>query len=139
MAETFDVKELDVMTPKLMVNDELKVIYINEAFEEKLNAASEAEKQCYDEAVAAHPGYVTRLRRMPITLEQMKRFAEIKHDTYLIDLIARKEAVLKDDSRVYEIPLIDAFKGLFFARYPQCRNVFRMVRWMDERENGQKD
>ena len=137
MAETFDITKLDVMTPVLMVNDELKVIYINEAFEEKLKEDSEAEKQCYQQAQDAYPGYVTRLRRMPITLEQMKRFAQIKHDTYLIDLIARKEAVINDDSRVYEIPLIDAFKGLFFARYPQCRNVFKMVRWMDERENGQ--
>ncbi len=137
MADTFDIKELDVMTPKLMISDELKVIYINEAFEEKLTAGSEQEKQIYQEAQDTHPGYVTRLRRMQITLEQMKRFAKIKNDTYLIDLIARKEAVINDDSRVYEIPLIDAFKGLFFARYPQCRNVFKMVRWMDERENGQ--
>ncbi len=136
MAETFDIKELDVMEPKMMVSDDLKVIYINEAFEEKLNAGSDEEKTAYEKMQADHPGYVTRLRRMQITLEQMKRFAQIKHDTYLIDLIARKEAVLRDDSRVYEIPLIDAFKGLFFARYPQCRNVFKMVRWMDERENG---
>lgn len=136
MADTFDIKELDVMEPKMMVSDDLKVIYINEAFEEKLNAGSDEEKAAYEKAQSDHPGYVTRLRRMQITLEQMKRFAQIKHDTYLIDLIARKEAVLRDDSRVYEIPLIDAFKGLFFARYPQCRNVFKMVRWMDERENG---
>lgn len=136
MAEIFDVKELDVMEPKMMVSDDLKVIYINEAFEEKLNAGAEEEKAAYEKTQADHPGYVTRLRRMQITIEQMKRFAQIKHDTYLIDLIERKEAVLRDDSRVYEIPLIDAFKGLFFARYPQCRNVYKMVRWMDERENG---
>ena len=136
MAEIFDVKELDVMEPKMMVSDDLKVIYINEAFEEKLNAGAEEEKAAYEKTQADHPGYVTRLRRMQITIEQMKRFAQIKHDTYLIDLIERKEAVLRDDSRVYEILLIDAFKGLFFARYPQCRNVYKMVRWMDERENG---
>ena len=80
MAETFDDKELDVMEPKMMVNDDLKVIYINEAYEEKLNAGAEEEKAAYEKAQADHPGYVTRLRRMQITVEQMKRFAQIKHD-----------------------------------------------------------
>lgn len=139
MSEEFRIEDIDVMQPKLMVSDDLKVIYINEAFEEKLQDPESEETKVYEQAKADHEGYVTRLRRMPITLEHMKRFANLKRDSYLIDLIARKEEVLKDDSQVYEIPLIDAFKGLFFARYPQCRNVFKMVRYMDEREAKNKE
>ena len=134
MAEEFRIEDMDVMQPKLMINDELKVIYINEAFEEKLQDADSEESRIYEQAKGNYADYVTRLRHMPITLDHMKRFARIKNDTYLMDLIARKEAVINDDSQVYEIPLIDAFKGLFFARYPQCRNVFKMVRYMDEKE-----
>ena len=35
--QDMDLTELEVMEPKMMIHDELKVIYINEALEEALN------------------------------------------------------------------------------------------------------
>ncbi len=134
MAEEMTIESLDVLEPKMWVNDEMKVIYINEAMEEKLQDKTSAESEAYEAAKAAHEGYVTWLRRMPMKVEYMKRFAEIKHDTYLIDLIARKEEILRNDNHQYEMSLFDAFKNMFFARYPQCRNVFKMLRWMNEHD-----
>ena len=118
MAETFDIKELDVMEPKMMVSDDLKVIYINEAFEEKLNAGSDEEKTAYEKMQADHPGYVTRLRRMQITLEQMKRFAQLinKSNQFNLRTIRYSEEQLlamKDDGihRLIYVDLNDKFSS----------------------------
>ena len=93
--QDMDLTELEVMEPKMMIHDELKVIYINEALEEALNDENSNEKKKYDAEKAAHPDYVTRLRRLPVTIEFMKKYAALKKDSFMQDLIERKEPALR--------------------------------------------
>ena len=132
--DSFDIKSLDVMNPLMYIHDELKVIYINEAFEEALENDDSPESKSYREAKQSHPGYDTRLRRMPVTVEFMRRYAGLRKDEYMLDLINRKEAVLREDDDTYEVSLLYAFKNMFLAKYPECRNVFKATRRMDEYE-----
>lgn len=125
---------LEVLEPKFYIHDELGVIYINEAMEEALANPDSEESRQYEELRENHQGYVTRLHRMPITIEFMKHYAQLKRDSYMQDLIARKEPVLTADNEQYEVSLFYAFKHMFMARYPECRNIYKVSKKIEEYE-----
>lgn len=137
--QDMDLTELEVMEPKMMIHDELKVIYINEALEEALNDENSDEKKKYDAAKAAHPDYVTRLRRLPVTIEFMKKYAALKKDSFMQDLIERKEPALRAEGELYEVSSFFAFKNMFLARYPECRNIYKVEKKIKEFEERQKN
>ena len=137
--QDMDLTELEVMEPKMMIHDELKVIYINEALEEALNDENSDEKKKYDAEKAAHPDYVTRLRRLPVTIEFMKKYAALKKDSFMQDLIARKEPALRAEGELYEVSSFFAFKNMFLARYPECRNIYKVEKKIKEFEERQKN
>lgn len=137
--QDMDLTELEVMEPKMMIHDELKVIYINEALEEALNDENSNEKKKYDAEKAAHPDYVTRLRRLPVTIEFMKKYAALKKDSFMQDLIERKEPALRAEGELYEVSSFFAFKNMFLARYPECRNIYRVEKKIKEFEERQRN
>ena len=137
--QEMDLTELEVMEPKMMIHDDLKVIYINEALEEALNDENSNEKKKYDAEKAAHPDYVTRLRRLPVTIEFMKKYAALKKDSFMQDLIARKEPALRAEGELYEVSSFFAFKNMFLARYPECRNIYKVEKKIKEFEERQKN
>ena len=137
--QDMDLTELEVMEPKMMIHDELKVIYINEALEEALNDENSNEKKKYDAEKAAHPDYVTRLRRLPVTIEFMKKYAALKKDGFMQDLIERKEPALRAEGELYEVSSFFAFKNMFLARYPECRNIYKVEKKIKEFEERQKN
>lgn len=137
--QDMDLKELEVMEPKMMIHDELKVIYINEALEEALNDENSNEKKKYDAEKAAHPDYVTRLRRLPVTIEFMKKYAALKKDSFMQDLIERKEPALRAEGELYEVSSFFAFKNMFLARYPECRNIYKVEKKIKEFEERQRN
>ena len=137
--QDMDLTELEVMEPKMMIHDELKVIYINEALEEALNDENSDEKKKYDAEKAAHPDYVTRLRRLPVTIEFMKKYAALKNDSFMQDLIERKEPALRAEGELYEVSSFFAFKNMFLARYPECRNIYKVEKKIKEFEERQKN
>ena len=134
-----DLTELEVMEPKMMIHDDLKVIYINEALEEALTDENSEEKKKYDAEKAAHPDYVTRLRRLPVTIEFMKKYAALKKDSFMQDLIARKEPALRAEGELYEVSSFFAFKNMFLARYPECRNIYKVEKKIKEFEERQRN
>lgn len=135
--QDMDLTELEVMEPKMVIHDELKVIYINEALEEALNDENSNEKKKYDAEKAAHPDYVTRLRRLPVTIEFMKKYAALKKDSFMQDLIERKEPALRAEGELYEVSSFFAFKNMFLARYPECRNIYKVEKKIKEFEERQ--
>ena len=137
--QDMDLTELEVMEPKMMIHDELKVIYINEALEEALNDENSDEKKKYDAEKAAHPDYVTRLRRLPVTIEFMKKYAALKKDSFMQDLIERKEPALRAEGELYEVSSFFAFKNMFLARYPECRTIYKVEKKIKEFEERQKN
>ena len=137
--QDMDLTELEVMEPKMMIQDELKVIYINEALEEALNDENSDEKKKYDAEKAAHPDYVTRLRRLPVTIEFMKKYAALKKDSFMQDLIERKEPALRAEGELYEVSSFFAFKNMFLARYPECRNIYKVEKKIKEFEERQRN
>lgn len=137
--QDMDLTELEVMEPKMMIHDELKVIYINEALEEALNDENSNEKKKYDAEKAAHPDYVTRLRRLPVTIEFMKKYAALKKDSFMQDLIERKEPALRAEGELYEVSSFFAFKNMFLARYPKCRNIYKVEKKIKEFEERQRN
>ena len=137
--QEIDLTELEVMEPKMMIHDDLKVIYINEALEEALNDENSDEKKKYDAEKAAHPDYVTRLRRLPVTIEFMKKYAALKKDSFMQDLIERKEPALRAEGELYEVSSFFAFKNMFLARYPECRNIYKVEKKIKEFEERQKN
>ena len=137
--QDMDLTELEVMEPKMMIHDELKVIYINEALEEALNDENSNEKKKYDAEKAAHPDYVTRLRRLPVTIEFMKKYAAVKKDSFMQDLIERKEPALRAEGELYEVSSFFAFKNMFLARYPECRNIYKVEKKIKEFEERQRN
>ena len=137
--QDMDLTELEVMEPKMMIHDELKVIYINEALEEALNDENSNEKKKYDAEKAAHPDYVTRLRRLPVTIELMKKYAALKKDSFMQDLIERKEPALRAEGELYEVSSFFAFKNMFLARYPECRNIYKVEKKIKEFEERQRN
>lgn len=137
--QDMDLTELEVMEPKMMIHDELKVIYINEALEEALNEENSNEKKKYDAEKAAHPDYVTRLRRLPVTIEFMKKYAALKKDSFMQDLIERKEPALRAEGELYEVSSFFAFKNMFLARYPECRNIYKVEKKIKEFEERQRN
>ena len=137
--QDMDLTELEVMEPKMMIHDELKVIYINEALEEALNDENSNEKKKYDAEKAAHPDYVTRLRRLPVTIEFMKKYAALKKDSFMQDLIERKEPALRAEGDLYEVSSFFAFKNMFLARYPECRNIYKVEKKIKEFEERQRN
>ena len=137
--QDMDLTELEVMEPKMMIHDELKVIYINEALEEALNDENSNEKKKYDAEKAAHPDYVTRLRRLPVTIEFMKKYAALKKDSFMQDLIERKEPALRAEGELYEVSSFFAFKKMFLARYPECRNIYKVEKKIKEFEERQRN
>ena len=137
--QDMDLTELEVMEPKMMIHDELKVIYINEALEEALNDENSNEKKKYDAEKAAHPDYVTRLRRLPVTIEFMKKYAALKKDSIMQDLIERKEPALRAEGELYEVSSFFAFKYMFLARYPECRNIYKVEKKIKEFEERQRN
>lgn len=137
--QDMDLTELEVMEPKMMIHDELKVIYINEALEEALNDENSNEKKKYDAEKAAHPDYVTRLRRLPVTIEFMKKYAALKKDSFMQDLIKRKEPALRAEGELYEVSSFFAFKNMFLARYPECRNIYKVEKKIKEFEERQRN
>lgn len=137
--QDMDLTELEVMEPKMMIHDELKVIYINEALEEALNDEKSNEKKKYDAEKAAHPDYVTRLRRLPVTIEFMKKYAALKKDSFMQDLIERKEPALRAEGELYEVSSFFAFKNMFLARYPECRNIYKVEKKIKEFEERQRN
>ena len=137
--QEMDLTELEVMESKMMIHDDLKVIYINEALEEALTDENSEEKKKYDAEKAAHPDYVTRLRRLPVTIEFMKKYAALKKDSFMQDLIARKEPALRAEGELYEVSSFFAFKNMFLARYPECRNIYKVEKKIKEFEERQKN
>ena len=137
--QDMDLTELEVMEPKMMIHDELKVIYINEALEEALNDENSNEKKKYDAEKAAHPDYVTRLRRLPVTIEFMKKYAALKKDSFMQDLIERKEPALRAEGELYEVSSFFAFKNMFLARYPECRNIYKVEKKIKEFEERERN
>lgn len=137
--QEMDLAELEVMEPKMMIHDDLKVIYINEALEEALNDENSNEKKKYDAEKAAHPDYVTRLRRLPVTIEFMKKYAALKKDSFMQDLIERKEPALRAEGELYEVSSFFAFKNMFLARYPECRNIYKVEKKIKEFEERQRN
>ena len=137
--QEMDLTELEVMEPKMMIHGDLKVIYINEALEEALTDENSEEKKKYDAEKAAHPDYVTRLRRLPVTIEFMKKYAALKKDSFMQDLIARKEPALRAEGELYEVSSFFAFKNMFLARYPECRNIYKVEKKIKEFEERQKN
>ena len=137
--QDMDLTELEVMEPKMMIHDELKVIYINEALEEALNDENSNEKKKYDAEKAAHPDYVTRLRRLPVAIEFMKKYAALKKDSFMQDLIERKEPALRAEGELYEVSSFFAFKNMFLARYPECRNIYKVEKKIKEFEERQRN
>ena len=137
--QDMDLTELEVMEPKMVIHDELKVIYINEALEEALNDENSNEKKKYDAEKAAHPDYVTRLRRLPVTIEFMKKYAALKKDSFMQDLIERKEPALRAEGELYEVSSFFAFKNMFLARYPECRNIYKVEKKIKEFEERQRN
>ena len=137
--QDMDLTELEVMEPKMMIHDELKVIYINEALEEALNDENSNEKKKYDAEKAAHPDYVTRLRRLPVTIEFMKKYAALKKESFMQDLIERKEPALRAEGELYEVSSFFAFKNMFLARYPECRNIYKVEKKIKEFEERQRN
>ena len=137
--QEMDLAELEVMEPKMMIHDDLKVIYINEALEEALNDENSEEKKKYDAEKAAHPDYVTRLRRLPVTIEFMKKYAALKKDSFMQDLITRKEPALRAEGELYEVSSFFAFKNMFLARYPECRNIYKVEKKIKEFEERQRN
>lgn len=137
--QDMDLTELEIMEPKMMIHDELKVIYINEALEEALNDENSNEKKKYDAEKAAHPDYVTRLRRLPVTIEFMKKYAALKKDSFMQDLIERKEPALRAEGELYEVSSFFAFKNMFLARYPECRNIYKVEKKIKEFEERQRN
>ena len=137
--QDMDLTELEVMEPKMTIHDELKVIYINEALEEALNDENSNEKKKYDAEKAAHPDYVTRLRRLPVTIEFMKKYAALKKDSFMQDLIERKEPALRAEGELYEVSSFFAFKNMFLARYPECRNIYKVEKKIKEFEERQRN
>ena len=137
--QEMDLTELEVMEPKMMIHDDLKVIYINEALEEALNDENSNEKKKYDAEKAAHPDYVTRLRRLPVTIEFMKKYAALKKDSFMQDLITRKEPALRAEGELYEVSSFFAFKNMFLARYPECRNIYKVEKKIKEFEERQRN
>ena len=137
--QDMDLTELEGMEPKMMIHDELKVIYINEALEEALNDENSNEKKKYDAEKAAHPDYVTRLRRLPVTIEFMKKYAALKKDSFMQDLIERKEPALRAEGELYEVSSFFAFKNMFLARYPECRNIYKVEKKIKEFEERQRN
>ena len=137
--QEIDLTELEVMEPKMMIHDDLKVIYINEALEEALTDENSEEKKKYDAEKAAHPDYVTRLRRLPVTIEFMKKYAALKKDSFMQNLIARKEPALRAEGELYEVSSFFAFKNMFLARYPECRNIYKVEKKIKEFEERQKN
>ena len=137
--QDMDLTELEVMEPKMMIHDELKVIYINEALEEALNDENSNEKKKYDAEKAAHPDYVTRLRRLPVTIEFMKKYAALKKDSFMQDLIERKEPALRAEGELYEVSSFFAFKNMCLARYPECRNIYKVEKKIKEFEERQRN
>lgn len=137
--QDMDLTELEVMEPKMMIHDDLKVIYINEALEEALNDENSNEKKKYDAEKAAHPDYVTRLRRLPVTIEFMKKYAALKKDSFMQDLIERKEPALRAEGELYEVSSFFAFKNMFLARYPECRNIYKVEKKIKEFEERQRN
>ena len=137
--QEMDLAELEVMEPKMMIHDDLKVIYINEALEEALTDENSEEKKKYDAEKAAHPDYVTRLRRLPVTIEFMKKYAALKKDSFMQDLITRKEHALRAEGELYEVSSFFAFKNMFLARYPECRNIYKVEKKIKEFEERQKN
>ena len=137
--QDMDLTELEVMEPKMMIHDELKVIYINEALEEALNDENSNEKKKYDAEKAAHPDYVTRLRRLPVTIEFMKKYAALKKDSFMQELIERKEPALRAEGELYEVSSFFAFKNMFLARYPECRNIYKVEKKIKEFEERQRN
>ena len=137
--QEMDLTELEVMEPKMMIHDDLKVIYINEALEEALTDENSEEKKKYDAEKTAHPDYVTRLRRLPVTIEFMKKYAALKKDSFMQDLITRKEPALRAEGELYEVSSFFAFKNMFLARYPECRNIYKVEKKIKEFEERQKN
>ncbi len=137
--QDMDLTELEVMEPKMMIHDDLKVIYINEALEEALKDENSNEKKKYDAEKAAHPDYVTRLRRLPVTIEFMKKYAALKKDSFMQDLITRKEPALRAEGELYEVSSFFAFKNMFLARYPECRNIYKVEKKIKEFEERQRN
>ena len=137
--QEIDLTELEVMEPKMMIHDDLKVIYINEALEEALTDENSEEKKKYDAEKAAHPDYVTRLRRLPVTIEFMKKYAALKKDSFMQDLIERKEPALRAEGELYEVSSFFAFKNMFLARYPECRNIYKVEKKIKEFEERQRN
>ena len=137
--QDMDLTELEVMEPKMIVHDALQVIYINEALEEALQSEEESEiKKTYEAEKAAHPDYVTRLRRLPVTIEFMKKYAALKKDSFMQELIERKEPALRAEGELYEVSSFFAFKNMFLARYPECRNIYKVEKKIKAFEERQK-
>ena len=129
--QDMDLTELEVMEPKMMIHDE--------ALEEALNDENSNEKKKYDAEKAAHPDYVTRLRRLPVTIEFMKKYAALKKDSFMQDLIERKEPALRAEGELYEVSSFFAFKNMFLARYPECRNIYKVEKKIKEFEERQRN
>lgn len=134
MGKQISFEYLNVMEPRILINDDFKAIYINDAFVEKLEDPDSEESKVYQKAVQDYPGYATQRRHLPLTIEVMKRYARLRGDQEMVALIERKEEVMRDEKQVHEMPLLAAFQERFLKSYPECRDVYKAIQRMDAYE-----
>ena len=68
-----------------------------------------------------------------------KKYAALKKDSFMQDLIERKEPALRAEGDLYEVSSFFAFKNMFLARYPECRNIYKVEKKIKEFEERQKN
>ena len=134
MAKEISFDYLNVMEPRMLISDDFKAIYINDAFVEKMEDPDSEENALYQKAAQEHPGYATQRRHLPLTTDVMKRYARLRGDSEMVALIERKEAVLSNEKQVHEMPLLAAFQERFLKAYPECRDVYKAIQRMDAYE-----
>ena len=140
MAKEISFEYLNAMEPRLLISDDFRAIYINDAFVEKLEDPDSEESAIYGKAQEEHPDYATQRRHLPLTIDVMKRYARLRGDSEMVELIERKEEILKNEKQVHELPLLVAFQGRFLKAYPECRDVYKAIQRMDayERKHSKK-
>lgn len=134
MAKEISFDYLNVMEPRMLVSDDFRAIYINDAFVEKMEDPDSEESAMYRMAHEEHPDYATQRRHLPLTIDVMKRYAGLRGDSEMVALIERKEEIIKDEKQVHEMPLLAAFRERFLKAYPECRDVYKAIQRMDAYE-----
>ena len=99
-----------------------------------------------DLADRIHDGRLEPGAKLPTETELVKAYAvsreTIRKALSLLeaqDLITRKEPALRAEGELYEVSSFFAFKNMFLARYPECRNIYKVEKKIKEFEERQKN